>query len=198
MRRLLAAVAVASMVSTTMVGTGAAGAARTGGPRRAWTVAGTSTSDDTTPACDVYHAVIEGHVVIDVTVGTAPRPGSLHLDLCITSVALPFSRPTRSTTRGGVVEPDLINIFVAGTFTLAEPDGRASSGTATGTEYVPSGASCPSGLVDVSESFVLTQTARHPGGVPRRSLSLQLAWCSAGGVEPTDSVGGTLGWVPAA
>ena len=194
MRRWPAGIAVASMMLALVAGTGVAGAARTGGPRRAWTVAGTRTVDTSTPACDIYHALFDGHEVIDVTVGTAPRLGSLHLDLCITSVAVGLSRHGSSRTSGSVAEPDLINLEMAGTFTIVEPDGRTTSGTATGTEYIQTGAICSNGLDLESSGYVLTQTARHPGGVPRRDFLLQLNWCSSGNAGVADPITGTLGW----
>jgi hypothetical protein len=186
------------MVWTAAAGTGVAGAARTGGPRRAWTVAEMRSIDTSTPACDIYHALIDGHEVIDVTVGTGPRLGSLHVDLYITRVDIGLSRPMRATSASAVIEPDLINVQLAGTFTWAEPDGRTTSGSITGTEYAQTGTFCSDGLDLDSASYVLTRTARHPGGVPPRNLSLQLAWCDAGTGEATDTIGGTLGWAPAA
>lgn len=187
MRRALAAFAVASMLSVAMAGTGVAGAARTGGPSRAWSFTGTTAYDSTTPACAAYGVLIDQHQVYDLTYGALPRQGSAHLDLCVTRLDIGLARPLT-----------VLNAQLAGTFTMTEPDGRHRSGTVTGTAYVPSDSVCPDALTPIFDDLVLTPNPRHPDVPPDRNFALRVDQCSYGVEGAADPITGTLGWKPAA
>jgi hypothetical protein len=132
MRKIVGAIAMATLVGSGVTGLPAADAAA-GGRVGTAPFDGTSTFDFAMAAC------LPGpHQVFDATI-TGNKVATLHIDGCV----------------------DLSDFVFTGTFTITWPQRHSVTGTATGTETTTSTSPCASGLPPLTFSIELTPVRGH-------------------------------------
>ena len=163
MRKIIGAIAMATLVGSGLTGLPAAGAAA-GGRVGTAPFTGTSTFDFATADC------LPGpHQVFDATV-TGKKGATLHIDGCVDL-------------------SNASNIRFTGSFTIAWPRRHSVTGTATSTPATTLPGPCASGIA-VALSIELTPVRVH--GRPRPPIAFEGNWCSPGMVNVPGPISGTV------
>jgi hypothetical protein len=167
MRRIIGAIAMATLVGLGSIALPAAGAAAAG---RIRTVAftGSSVFDFGSGGCSFAHQFYEATL-------TTRRGDTLHIEGCA-------DLPSIGTT-----------FPFTGTFTIASPGRRGITGTVSGVVGNPTANPCAAGLVPAGLDFELTPTreTRRPHD-PVPPLQLDGVWCSPALPGVPGPISGTL------
>jgi hypothetical protein len=164
MRKIIGAIAMATLVGSGLTGLPAAGAAA-GGRVGTAPFTGTSTFDFATAAC-----APGPHQVFDATV-TGKKDATLHIEGCVDL-------------------SNASNIRFTGTFTITWPQRHRVTGTATSsTPMTTIPGPCASGLA-VALGIELTPVRAH--GQPRPPIALDGTWCSSATPGVPGPISGTL------
>ena len=163
MRKVIGAIAMATLVGAGLTGLPAAGAADRGRVGTA-DFAGTSTFDFESADC-----APGPHQVFDATI-TGKTGATLHIDGCVDL-------------------SNASNIRFTGSFTIAWPRRHSVTGTATSTPVTTTPIPCASGL-PAPLSIELTPVRVH--GQPRPPIALAGTWCSPGTPGVPGPISGTL------
>jgi hypothetical protein len=163
MRKIIGAIAIATLVGSGLTGLPAAGAAP-GGRVGTADFTGTSTFDFGSPDC-----APGPHQVFDATI-TGKKGATLHIEGCVDL-------------------SNASNIRFTGSFTIAWPRRHSVTGTATSTPVTTTPSPCASGLT-AALSMELTPVRVH--GQPRPPIALAGTWCSPGIPGVPGPISGTL------
>jgi hypothetical protein len=151
MRKIIGAIAMATLVGSGLTGLPAAGAAA-GGKVGTAPFTGTSTFDFPSGECATLP--VSFNQVFDATI-TGHKDATLHIEGCI----------------------DLSNFLFTGTFTITWRQRHSVSGTAaSSTPFTTTPGPCPSGIAGVLD-MELTPVRAH--GQPRPPIALDGLWCSS-------------------
>ena len=166
MRRIIGAIAMATLVGLGLVTLPAAGAAG-GGRIRTVEFAGTSTFDFGAGGCSFAHQFYDATL-------TTKRGATLHIEGC-------------ADLAGGTTFP------FTGTFVIASPPRRSITGTVSGAVGNATSNPCAIGLVPAGLDFGLTPT-RETGRPhnPVAPLQLDGVWCSPAVPGVPGPISGTL------
>ena len=163
MRKIIGAIAMATLVGSCLTGLPAADAA-VRRPVGTAPFTGTSTFDFATAAC-----APGPHQVFDATI-TGKKGATLHIDGCVDL-------------------SNASNIRFTGSFTIAWPRRHSVTGTATSTPVTTTPSPCASGI-PVALAIELTPVRVH--GQPRPPIALNGTWCSPGTPGVPGPISGTL------
>jgi hypothetical protein len=163
MRKIIGAIAMATLVGSGLTGLPAAGAVARGQVGSA-DFTGTSTFDFGSADC-----APGPHQVFDATI-SGKKGATLHIDGCVDL-------------------SNASNIRFTGSFTIAWPPRHNVTGTATSTPVTTTPSPCASGN-PVPLAIELTPVRDH--GRPRPQLALDGTWCSPGTPGVPGPISGTL------
>jgi hypothetical protein len=164
MRKIIGAIAMATLVGSALTGLPAAGAAA-GGRVGTADFTGTSTFDFASADC-----APGPHQVFDATI-TGKKGATLHIDGCVDL-------------------SNASNIRFTGSFAIAWPPRHSVTGTAASSAPLTTAPGpCPSGVV-AALAIELTPVRVH--GQPRPPIALNGTWCSPGIPGVPGPISGTL------
>jgi hypothetical protein len=168
MRKIIGAIAMATLVGSGLTGLPVASAAA-GGRLGTADFTGTSTFDFGSADC-----APGPHQVFDATI-TGKKGATLHIEGCVDL-------------------SNASNIRFTGSFTIAWPQRHSVTGTATSTPPTTTPSPCASGI-PVALGIELTPVRVH--GQPRPPIALDGTWCSPGTPGVPGPISGTLsGFLP--